>query len=218
MDITIDFGSIIEGSNPSGEAIDNMKIKGFYMDKMFEKIDVFAKEEIEKTGMPQIYNYDVANQKAEELAIALGANVDLAKCGTALMDIKLGEAVKNGAQPKHVQMSAEYAKEVLEKLKVDAKTTDILLNCVLAHHGQVPYKSLEAEIVANADAYRFISERGVFTTYKFALNIGKGHNEALDFVQFKLDEKFKILSLDLAKTELTDLYYTFSSMIAKAHI
>lgn len=188
------------------------------MSKLFEKIDVFAKQEIDRTGVPQIYNYNIANQKAEELAVALGANVDLAKCGTALMDIKLGEAFKTGVQPKHVQMSAEYAKEILEKLQVDAKTTDILLNCILAHHGQIPYKSLEAEIVANADAYRFISERGVFTTYKFALDMGKNHNEALDFVQFKLDEKFKSLSLDLAKAELTELYYTLSNFIVKARI
>lgn len=147
-----------------------------------------------------------------------GANVDLAKCGTALMDIKLGEAVSKGMQPQHVKMSAEYAKEMLNKLKVDEKTTELLLNCVLAHHGQVPYQSLEAEIAANADCYRFISERGVFTTYRFALELGKNHNEALDFVQFKLDEKYKILSLEKAKKDLSDLYKQLSSIISKAHI
>ena len=105
-------------------------------------------------------------------------------------------------QPKHVEMSAEYAAEILKKLKVDKKTTTLLLNCVLAHHGQVPYQSKEAEICANADAYRFVSERGVFTTYKFALDLGKNHNKALDF----------------AKEELTGLYHTLSDILKKARI
>ncbi len=134
------------------------------------------------------------------------------------MDIKLGEAVKKGKQPEHVKMSAKYAQEILEKLGVDEKTKNLLVNCVLAHHGQVPYESLEAEIAANADAYRFISEIGVFTTYGFAKSLGKNHNEALDFVQFKLDEKFKILSLEKAKEELVPLYHKLSELIQKAHI
>lgn len=70
--------------------------KGVNMKNLFEKIDKFAREEIEKTGLPQIYNYDISNQKAEELAKHYGANVDLTKCGTALMDIKLGAAVAGG--------------------------------------------------------------------------------------------------------------------------
>lgn len=185
---------------------------------LFSQIDKFAREEIEKTGLPQIYNYEIANEKAEELAKKYGANVELAKCGTALMDLKLGEASKMGAQPKHAEMGAKYAKQILEKLKVDKKTTEILLNCVLAHHGQVPYETIEAEICANADAYRFISERGIFTTYKFALSLGKDHNDALDFVQFKLDEKFNILSLDLAKKQLSDLYKSLSAIIKKAYV
>lgn len=188
------------------------------MKKLFNEIDKFAKAEIQKTGLPQMYNYDIANNKAEELAKNLHANVDIAKCGTALMDIKLGEAVALGQQPKHVAMSAEYTKEILEKLNVDKQQREILINCVLAHHGQIPYQSIEAEIVANADAYRFISEIGVFTTYKFALGLGKTHNEALDFVQFKLDEKFNILSLEQSKKELTDLYHLLSKIITKAHI
>lgn len=39
---------------------------------LFNKIDKFAREEIAKTGLPQIYNYDIANRKAEELAKSLG--------------------------------------------------------------------------------------------------------------------------------------------------
>ena len=188
------------------------------MKNLFDEIDRFAREEIEKNGLPQIYNYEVANQKAEELAKKYGADAMLSKCGTALMDIKLGEAAKYGAQPKHVEMSAQYAEEILNKLNVDPQTTKLLLNCVLAHHGKIPYESKEAEICANADAYRFISERGIFTTYKFALDQGKTHNEAIDYVQFKLDEKFNILSLDVAKQELTGLYHTFSEILKKAHI
>ena len=48
--------------------------------------------------------------------------------------------------------------------------------------------------------------------------MGKNHNESLDFVQFKLDEKFNVLSLEKAKEELVPLYYKLSDLIKKAHI
>ena len=188
------------------------------MENLFDKIDSFAREQIDIYGLPQNFNYEVANRKAEELALSCGGGIDLAKCATALMDIKLGEAVKNGKQPEHVKMSADYAQEILDVLGVEEKTKKLLVNCVLAHHGNVPYESIEAEIAANADAYRFISEIGVFTTYGFAKNLGKNHNESLDFVQFKLDEKFNMLSLEKAKEELVPLYYKLSDLIKKAHI
>lgn len=188
------------------------------MKNLFEKIDKFARAEIERTGLPQMCNYEVANKKAEELAQALGADALIAKCGTALMDIKFGEATKLGCPNKHVEMSANYAEQILKELNADAETTKKLLNCVLAHHGQMPYESVEAEICANADAYRFISHTGVFVSYFFAKSQGKTHNEALDFVQFKLDEKFNILSLSVAKAELTDLYHELKDFIKKAYI
>lgn len=188
------------------------------MQNLFEKIDKLAREEIQKTGLPQMCNYEVANRAAEALAKAYGADVELAKCATALMDIKFGEAVGEGVQFKHVEMSAEYAEKILNDFGVDENTKKLLLNCVLAHHGAVPFESKEAEIAANADSYRFISETGVFISFEFALSLGKSFNEALDFVKFKLDEKFNILSLDIAQKQLTDKYYELSELVKKAKI
>ena len=42
------------------------------MENLFDKIDSFAREQIDIYGLPQNFNYEVANRKAEELALSCG--------------------------------------------------------------------------------------------------------------------------------------------------
>ena len=57
----------------------------------------------------------------------------------------------------------EYSEKILKDLKIEEPYFSTLINCVAAHHGAIPFDSLEAEIVANADCYRFIHPRGVMS-------------------------------------------------------
>jgi hypothetical protein len=87
---------------------------------------------------------------------------------------------------------------------------------VEAHHGQVPYTCIEAEICANADCYRFISPKGVLS---YLTVLGKRHDDftiCLNEVEKKLDEKYSILSLDLCKQELEPWYQTFKTAIQQS--
>ncbi len=190
------------------------------MKNLFETINKLALAEIEKFGAPTISNYNLSMQKGEEIAKTLGGGVDLnlVKCGIALMDIKLGECMKNGIQKEHVKLSFEYAKQILDKNKVDKKTKELLLNCVEAHHGGVPYKSLEAEICANADCYRFIHPQGVFTKIQNATKAGFNQNEAINQTLLKLEEKHNIVSLPVVKNELEPLYNTIKNLLLMAKI
>lgn len=158
------------------------------MKTLFENINEIALQEIEKFGGPSLSHYNLSMQKGEEIAKKLNANVEIVKIGIALMDIKLGEAIKNGKQEQHVKLSYDFAKNLLKKFKVDAKTTKILLNCVEAHHGKVKYQSLEAEICANADCYRFIHPQGVFTFIQTVTKRGLSHNASIQAVLAKLEE------------------------------
>ncbi len=178
-----------------------------------DNCDYSARKEIDLTGLPTIRHYNLSMEAGVELAKKLGANVDIVRAGVALMDIKLGECAKNGKQPEHVKASEEYALKLLENFGVDDATKKILLNCVAAHHGKVPFESLEAEIVANADCYRFIHPRGVMSFHATAIKRGNDHDDALKLVKAKLEEKHSILSLDAAKADLEPFYQMFSQII-----
>ncbi len=134
------------------------------------------------------------------------------------MDIKLGEAIKTGRVQEHIKMSAEFADKLLIDLKVNEKTKEVLLNCVEAHHGTAPYKSLEAEIVANADCYRFIQTNGFLGCFESASKILGEHNilKQIEFAEMKLEEKHNTLSLDVAKEELEEQYLLTKKFIAYA--
>jgi len=76
------------------------------------------------------------------LAVELGANEQIAKRGGLLHDI--GKATDQETEGTHTQIGVELAKK--------CKESDAVIHCIEAHHGDVPYKSVEAVIVQVADA------------------------------------------------------------------
>jgi len=90
-----------------------------------------------------------------------------------------------------------------------------ILNCIEAHHGEVSFICKEAEICANADAYRFLHPKGFFATLIF---IGKdlGFEKTLNLLDQKIDEKCKILSIDICKKELGKYCDQFKELIKSA--
>lgn len=180
---------------------------------IIEQAKRFAQKEMEKYGMPGPIHFEISENKAEELTEKLGVDKMITLVGVYLMDVKIGGAFWQGKPKEHVKMSVEATKEFLEGFNFDKETKEKIINCVEAHHSDVPFICKEAEIVANADCYRFIYPKGFFY---FLLTLGKrglGFDEALNYAESKLDEKYKILSLDICKQELEPYYHQFKKLI-----
>lgn len=181
-----------------------------------DKINELALNEIDTYGLPTKRHYELSMEKGIELAKKLNADVNLVQAGIALMDIKLGQAAKEGHQPEHVKYCVEYAEKILTELGIEEQYYSTLINSVAAHHGAIPFASIEAEIVANADCYRFIHPRGVMSFHATVVKRGKEHDDALKAVEAKLDEKYGILSLDIAKEDLLGYYKMFKDILNEA--
>jgi len=182
--------------------------------ELADKIDAVAREEIATYGLPTVRHYDLSQEKGVELANKLNADVNLVKAGIALMDIKLGQAAKEGRQPQHVEDCVEFSKKLLNDLGVEEPFYSVLINCVAAHHGTIPFDSIEAEIAANADCYRFLHPRGVMSFHATVVKRGMDHDDALKAVEGKLDEKHEILSLEIAKDDLLEYYVMFKDILS----
>lgn len=167
--------------------------------------------EIANNNVPPFKNHlDISIDKGKMLAKEYNANLEIVQFGILLMDIKLTEARKNNIASEHVKMSSEFAKEFLKKSDFSDEEKEKIINCVEAHHGNIPFTCIEAEICANADCYRFIHPMGVFT---YATSLAKRTDDFLEIIKGlknKLDEKKKILSLPKAKMELDSYYDIYS--------
>ncbi len=185
-------------------------------EQLFEKAYAFALQQTEKFINPSKFNLDTGIKYAEELAKSIGADPVLSKIGAALMDIKLGECIKNKCAPKHVELGVKLAEEFLNENKVDSKTKQILLDCVKCHHGIASgnYPSKEAEVCANADCYRFLLPAGVYYGVILTTNSwGMTQNQSIDYVLSKVEEKHSILSLDKAKADLEPHYNAIKTIL-----
>lgn len=186
------------------------------MESIIKKSREWLEEEIKKQGSPHLTLVDISYQKGIELAGKLGANVEIVKIASLLIDIKLGETKKKGVREEHTKVGAEAAKIFLENLGVANEISRKIINCIEAHHGGVPYICLEAEICANADCYRFIHPKGVFIYLEYLGHKEENTEENLKQLEYKLDEKYSVLSLDICKKELEGYYQIFKKLITDA--
>ena len=167
--------------------------------------------ELAKNNIPPLKEHlNISIDKSNMLADYYKANKDIVKFSILLMDIKLGEAIKNNLGKEHVKMSSNFAKEFLKQSDFTSEEQDKIINCIDAHHGDVPFTCIEAEICANADCYRFIHPVGVFSFLLFLSKNSDNLIENIKSLKFKLDEKKHILSLTKAKVDLNTYYELYS--------
>lgn len=186
------------------------------MKDLIEKAKAFALEEIKKYDSPNEYHFDIANKAGQSIAEKVGADKDIVLLGTMLMDLKKGQAIFENGLRDHIQMSADAARLFLVNEKAPSDLVSKVVDCVLSHHGTVPFKSKEAEVCANADCYRFLMPQGVFA---FAVQLGKREMdlpELLDYVDKKVDEKWGIVSLSSVKLDLETNYKELKDLLSKA--
>ncbi len=93
-------------------------------------------------GQNQLQHAIETAQLAGLIASELHANVKVAKMGGLLHD--LGKAVTHEIDGPHAVVGAEIAKRY--------GVPDVVVNCIASHHGEVEPESIEAVIVAAADA------------------------------------------------------------------
>lgn len=187
------------------------------MEELVKKAEEFALSEIDNHRLPPKRFFDTSNEKGEELAKHLGADVDVVKIGTRLMDIKLGEAASKGIMEEHVSMGVEATKDFLGQFEISDEIKEKIINCVEGHHGNVDWTCKEAEICANADCYRFHLVSNWLSFIHSMGHNGMSFEESLKAAEFKLEEKWNILSLDYCKKELEPHYKAIREILDKAN-
>ena len=171
-----------------------------------DKAVEMARAEIDQFNVPEMLHLDISLEKGEWLAAKLGANIDIVRAGVALMDLKLGQAFHEKRIPEHVSMSVDAATEFLTASGVDEADKENTLSCIRSHHGKIGFSTLEAEICANADCYRFVHPKGILFYFTVLGRRLGDFAKCVDQVEAKMDEKMAIISLPIVKEELSPVY------------
>lgn len=161
-----------------------------------------------KESMP-----DIAHKKVTELAEYCKADKDIAMIGFNLIDIRIQQSKKEGDITKHPFVARDFAKTFLKDYDLTQEEANKIINCIEAHHGQVPYTCIEAEIVANADCYRFIHPHGALTYIGLLEKRKCDINANIEQLKFKQKEKYSLISLNKVKEELSPYYNLFNELL-----
>lgn len=167
--------------------------------------------------LPTAFHIEISEKKALELADKFpNADKLVVHVGICLMDIMLTEAMRDNKLSEHVPMSVTETKKFLRNYPLTDTDKVKIINCVEAHHQDVPFNCIEAEICANADCYKFIHPAGFFYYLTLLGERGLEFSKCLDQAEAKLDEKNKILSLQYCIDELSGYYVELKKYITEA--
>lgn len=184
------------------------------IEELLEKANKFNKQEIEKYNPDIWFLHEIAVEAANRLAKEYGADENIVNIAIAMMDSKLHEASALGIPKQHIEMSVAATKDLLSD--VNFLTDDVkenIIKCVEEHHGVDKFFSIESEVVANADCYKFVHPKGFF--YYLSMFGRRFHNfdKEIEQLNFKLNEKYRTISLPLVKEELGKYYEFFQKLI-----
>lgn len=139
---------------------------------------------------------EIAVEKGRELAKKYECDEEVVVAALYLAHTKFDRVWGGPVQQKHPELSAEFVKKYLDEWNVSGEKQDMILNAILAHHDKVPTKSKEAEVMKNAECYKFITVKGsLILLHELGIR-GVPYKEAALKVIQKMEQKLLFLTLD----------------------
>lgn len=139
---------------------------------------------------------ELAVEKGKELSKKHNVDEKLVLTSIYLAHTIFDPIWKGKVQKRHPQLSANFVKKSLDEWGIDKNDQEIILNSIQAHHGKVPTTSKVAEVVKNAECFKFVTVEGSLI-WLHELGLRQISFEiALDRVLQKMDQKKALLTLE----------------------
>jgi hypothetical protein len=168
---------------------------------LVEKSRQLMRRQTDKNRAPAWSLTEIAIRKGTELSKKHKVDERLVLASLYLAHTAFSPVWKGRVQKNHHRLSSELAKQYLERWRVKPEEKEIILNSIEAHHNKIPARSLVAEVVKNAECFKFVTVEGCLV---FLHELGSRHvpfNEAAKMVIEKMEQKRKLLTLEDCKKE-----------------
>jgi hypothetical protein len=103
-----------------------------------------------------------------------------------------GESAKIRRQ--HPNLSAELAEKYLNKWGVSEDDSFIILNAIRSHHAGTEMKSKVAEVMRNAECFKFVTLKGSLIWFHELGRRGRSYEDSVDKVINKMEQKRNLLT------------------------
>jgi len=144
---------------------------------------------------------EIVIQKGKNLSKKYNANTNLVLIALYLAHIKFSKKVGGKIQKNHEKLSARLAGKYLRKWGVDEKKIEIILNSIRSHHDKEKGKSIEAEVMKNAECYKFLTIIGALALLHNMGERGESFRKSMKYVIKKMKQKERLLTIPECKFE-----------------
>lgn len=147
-----------------------------------------------KNGAPAWSLTEISVEKGRHLARSKAVREDLVVLALYLAHSVFSKDIDGEIQRDHPFLSADFAKAFLEEQAVSNEDIEVVINAIQAHHDHVEGKSLEAEVMKNAEGFKFLSVEGAEIFLKDLQRRGMTLAEAKQEVKRKMSQKLGFLT------------------------
>jgi len=118
------------------------------------------REQAMKNKAPSWLLIELAVSKGKELSMKYNVDESLVLSSLYLAHTVFDPGWKGEIQHNHTTLSSTFAKKYLDERSVDHERQDIILNAIQAHHNAIPCQTKVAEVMKNAECFKFVSVEG----------------------------------------------------------
>ena len=149
---------------------------------------------------------ELAIKKGKELSKKYNVDERLVLTSLYLAHTIFSPIWKGKIQKNHPKLSSDFVKKYLDEWNIDKNEQEIILNAIEAHHNKVPTKSKIAEVVKNAECFKFVTVEGSLIWLHELGMRQVSFKEAVGKVIQKLEQKKDLLTLDDCIQEAEENY------------
>lgn len=159
------------------------------------------RKQTQKNKAPAWLLTEISTRKGQELAKKHHVDERLVVSSLYLAHIVFSPVWNSQVQKSHMFSSAKLAAKYLDRWGVSKQEKAIILNSVEAHHANVSAKSKVAEVVKNAECFKFVTIEGsLIWLHELGLR-GIPFEKAVPKVLAKMEQKRKLLTLSDCRSE-----------------
>jgi len=158
-------------------------------------------KQTKKNKAPAWLSTELAIKKGKELSKKYKVDERLVLTSLYLAHTVFSPVWKGSIQKNHPKLSSKFVKKYLDRWEVSKKEQEIILNAIEAHHNQFPAKSKTAEVVKNAECFKFVTIKGALILLHELGTRNIPFEEAVDKVIGKMKQKKGLLTLVDCKKE-----------------
>ncbi|MFA6215637.1 MAG: hypothetical protein WC768_03650 [Patescibacteria group bacterium] len=154
-----------------------------------------------KNGAPAWLLTELAVAKGSQLAKKYKVDGNLVQTALYLAHTVFDQKIGGKIQANHYHLSAKFVRPYLIKWQVSDNFQEIIINAILAHHNKILAKSLAAEIIKNAECFKFLTLEGCLILLHEMGRRGFPFDYSVNYVIKKMNDKNKLLTLKDCQVE-----------------